>query len=176
MMRRLVVLSAVFALAIPSFAGKDRQFNALVKAIETQYGLRHVRIPLVGFATFCLRMTGTPGTAGLKIAVFDDLRDRSAVSTDSFEQSVQAAMGSGWHPLVRARSRADGQVTLVYTNPDPKDLEVLIVWVGGDEATVVETKLKSSELWNWINHPQDTVDHEGDGSMHARLSISADDH
>jgi len=174
-MRRLVVLSAVFALAIPSFGGKDRQFNSLVKAIEAEYGVRHMRIPLLGFATFCLHMAGTPGTTGLRIAVFHDLRDRSALSADSFEQSVRAAMASGWHPLVRARSRADGQVTLVYTNPDPKDLEVLIVWVGGDEATVIETKLRSSEIWNWINHPQDTVGHQGEGSMHARLSVTTDD-
>jgi hypothetical protein len=172
MTRRLLVLGVVFALAIPCFGGNRREFNALVKAIETDYGVRRVRIPLVGFATFCLRMAGTPGTAGLKIAVFHDLGDSGAPLADSFQQSVEAAMGSGWHPLVRARSRKDADVALIYMNPDPKDLEVLIVWVGEDQATVVQTKLKSSQIRNWINHPQDAVDRD---SMHARFSITADD-
>jgi hypothetical protein len=173
MMRRLLVLGVVFALAIPCFGGsKSREFNALVKAIETDYGVRRVRIPLLGFATFCVRVAGTPGTAGLKIAVFDDLGDSNAPLGDSFQQSVEAAMGSAWHPLVRARSPKDGDVVLIYVNPDPKDLEVLIVWVGEDQATVVQTKLKNSQIRNWITHPQDAVDRD---SMHAGFSIAADD-
>jgi hypothetical protein len=117
-------------------------------------------------------MVGTPGAAGLKIAVFDDLGDLGSPLGDSFQQSVEAAMGSGWHPLVRVRSRKDGNLALIYTNPDPKGAEVLIVWVGEDQATVVQTKLKSSQIRNWINHPQDAVDRD---SMHARFSITADD-
>jgi hypothetical protein len=175
MMRRVLIVYAVFALAIPCFGGNDREFNALVRTIETQYGVRHMRIPLLGFATFCLRVAGTPAAAGLKIAVFDDLRNAKRVSADSFQQSVEAAIGSRWHPLVRARSREDGQVTMIYTNPDPKELRMLIVSLDGDDATIVQTKLKSSQVWKWIKNPRDAVDRDSDQPLHAHFSITTDD-
>ncbi len=173
MMRRLLAICALFALAVPCFGGNDHEFNALVKAVERQYGVRHVHIPLLGLATFCLCVSGTPQMAGVRIAAFDDPRDRETLSADSVEQSVEAAMGSAWHPLVRARSRADGQLTIAYTNPDRKKLQLLIVSVSQDNATIVETKLKVSEIWKWIKNPGEGIDRGGDQPMHRRFRVAA---
>lgn len=174
MTRRLLAVCAVLVLATPCFGGSDRDFNALVKTIETEYGVRHMRIPLLGFATFCLRVAGTPGSAGLKIAVFNDVLNSNAVSVDSFEQSVETAIGTKWHPLVRARSRNDGNVTMIYANPDAKELQVFVVTLNGNDATIVQTKLKTSQIWKWIGKPQDAVDLESDPPAHANLTITAD--
>jgi hypothetical protein len=174
--RRVLVVCAVLVLAVPCLAGNDREFDALVKTIETQYGVRHTRIPLLGFATFCLRVAGTPGAAGLKIAVFNDALNSNTVSADAFEQSVATAIGNGWHPLVRARSRDDGSVTMIYTNPDAKELQVLVVTLGGNDATIVQTKLKTSQIWKWIREPQDAVDRNDDPSDvsgHVHVTIAA---
>lgn len=177
MRRRALAVCVLGMLAVPCFGGNDRDFNTLVKTIETQYGVRHTRIPLLGFATFCLRVAGTPGGAGLKIAVFNDALNGKAVSADAFEQSVETAMGNRWHPLVRARSREDQSVTAVYTNPDAKELQVMIVTLNGTDATIVQTKLKTSQVWNWIREPEKAVDRDGDGadaSPRVHVTVAAD--
>jgi hypothetical protein len=155
---RRTALSAVLILAIPCLAGSDREFNAVVKAIETQFGVHPMRLPLLGFATFCFRVAGTPRTSGLKIAVFEHVRSANDVSGYSLEQSVESAIGDRWRPLVRVRSRGDGELTLVYANPGDKNLQVLVFAVSGDDATVVQAKVKPSQIRKWIYEPDDTTD------------------
>jgi hypothetical protein len=172
--RGALVVCAVLVLAIPSFGGSDQEFNALVKTIEVQYGVRHMHIPLLGLATFCLRVAGTPGTAGLKIAVFDGTLGTNRVSADSFEQSVNAAVGSEWHAIVRARSREDGSVTMIYARPTAKEMALLVVTLDRNDATIVQTKLKTSQIWNWMREPQNAVDHDDGGPRGATFRAAAD--
>ena len=76
----------------------------MVRTIETQYGVHHMRIPFLGFATVCLKIAGIPGTSGLKLAVFDQLPKESGVSDEALQESIEAAIGDTWRPLVRVRS------------------------------------------------------------------------
>lgn len=170
MTRRFIAVCAVLLLAAPCFAGKDDQFHALVKAIETQYGVHHTRIPFLGLATFCMHVAKVPGAAGLKIAVFEDLPEADVASNVSFQESVDKIVGRDWHPMVRARSHDDGSVTMIYTEPDERELRLLIVSIDGTEATVVQTKLQKAQIWKWVSHPQDAVEHDGDSSERAELA------
>lgn len=170
MMRRIVVACAVLLLAAPCFARRDDEFHALVKAIETQYGVHHVRIPFLGLATFCMHVARVPGTAGLKIAVFEDLPESDVASKGAFQESVEKIVGSEWHPLVTARSRDDGSVTMIYTNPDRQELRLLIVSIEGTDATVVQTKVQKAQVWKWMSHPKEAVEHDGGSSARAELA------
>lgn len=167
MSRRILAVCAVGAMlvpAIPCLAGNDQEFHAVVSAIETRYGVQHMRIPMLGFATFCLRVAGTPGTASLKIAVFENIRRAKEISSESLEQSIQTAVGDRWKPLVRVRSRDDGELTMVYTNPGDKQLKVLVVAIQEDQATVVQTRVKASQMQKWMRAPEDA------GDLHGELS------
>jgi hypothetical protein len=170
--RRLLAVCALLMLAAPCFGTSDRDFNALVQTIEAEYGVRHMRMPLLGFATFFLRVAGTPRASGLKIAVFNDGLNSNKLSADSFEQSVERVVGTKRHPFVRARSRKDGSVTMIYTNPDAKELRVLIVTLSGNDATIVQTTLKTSQVWKWIREPQRAVDRDSRSPQHAHMTIS----
>jgi hypothetical protein len=145
-----LAIAAVFVPALPCFAGSDGDFHAVVASIERQYGVRHTHIPLLGFATFCVRFAGVPG---LKIAVFEHVRDANGISADSLEDSMDAAIGNSWRPLVRVRDR--GELTLIYTNPSDKTLKVLVVCFDGDDATVVQTKVTASQIRKWMRDPDD---------------------
>jgi hypothetical protein len=154
-------------LAIPCCADNDSDFQAVVRAIEAQYGVHHMRIPMLGFATLCLRVAGTPGAAGLKLAVFENVRSKE-ISSASLEQAIQTAVGDRWKPLVRVRSRDEGELTMVYTNPADKEVRVLIVAVDGNNATVVQTKVKASQIEKWIHDPEDATHiHDGDSDREA---------
>jgi len=151
--RNTLAALALLLLAVPCFAGKDRDFHAVVTAIETQYGVRHVHIPLLGFATFCVRIAGVPG---VKLAVFENVRGATGMSPDSLEDSMQAAIGATWHPLVRVRE--NDQLTLIFTNADSKKLKALIVCLDRNDATVIETKLSVSQIQRWMHDPDEARD------------------
>lgn len=171
MKRLLIALCTVLLLAAPCFANSDNQFHSLVKAIEQQYGTQHVSIPFLGLATFCMRVGRVPGAADLKVAVFGNLPNSGVASNDSFQRSVEKIIGSAWHPLVRARSRNDGNVTMIYTNPDHQELRLLVVSIDGTEATVVQAKLKKSQIWNWISKPEDAIDRGSAPPEHELASV-----
>ena len=162
MSRRALDILLVVALAIPCFAG-DREFNSVVSTVETQYGVHKMHIPLIGFATFCLKVAGTPGTSGMKIAVFQHMPRPRGSSDTEFEQRVTSSLGPEWLRFVRVRSHESGQFTIIYTNAAEKDLKMMIVALQPDDATVVQVKLKSSDLKRWIDDPEgmaDQNDHE----------------
>lgn len=170
MTRRLIGLCAVLVLAAPCFARKDNQFEAVVKAIESQYGVHHTGVPFLGLATFCMRVGKVPGGAGLKIAVFENLPNTDIASNGSFQESVEKIIGNDWHAMVRARSRGDGHLTMIYTNPDQQELRLLIVSIDRTHATVVQTKLQKAQIWKWVSQPEDAVGQDHDSPVQAELA------
>jgi len=156
-------LAAVFAitLAVPCFGGNDAEFHAVVKTIETQYRVHHMRIPFLGFATVCLKIARIPGASGLKLAVFNHLPQDSGMSEEALQESIEASIGNTWRPLVRVRSNDDNNLTMVYANPSDKELRVLVVYIDPNAATVVQTKVKASQIRKWIRQP-DEVTHVAD--------------
>lgn len=158
MSRRGIEILLVIALAVPCFAG-DREFKSVVSAIEADYNTKHVRIPLLGFATFCLHAARTPGTSGLKIAVFDHLNLPADSTPYDFERKVAASLGSDWRPVVRVRSHGDGPFTLIFANAGENKMKMMIVEMQSDQATVVQVTLKESDIQKWIHDPA-KLDHE----------------
>ena len=53
-----------------SAAGADREFDRVVKAIESHYGTSRLHIPLMGVANFAVKVGRPAGASGFKIAVF----------------------------------------------------------------------------------------------------------
>lgn len=153
MSRRALDILLVVALAAPCFAN-DREFKSVVNTVETQYGVHQMHVPLLGFATFCLKMAGTPGASGLKLAVFQHMPRPRGSSDQEFEERVTASLGPAWQRFVRVRSQEENQFTIIYTNGGEKDLQMMIVAIQPDNATVVQVKLKASDLKRWIDDPE----------------------
>ncbi len=161
MIRRALAVLFAITLAVPCFGGNDAEFHAVVKTIETQYGVHHMRIPFLGFATVCLKIARIPGASGLKLAVFNHLPQDSGMSEEALQESIEASIGNTWRPLVRVRSNDDNNLTMVYANPSDKELRVLVVYIDPNAATVVQTKVKASQIRKWIQQP-DEVTHDTD--------------
>jgi len=159
--RRALAVVFAITLAVPCFGGNDAEFHAVVKTIETQYGVHHMRIPFLGFATVCLKIARIPGASGLKLAVFNHLPQDSGMSEEALQESIEASIGNTWRPLVRVRSNDDNNLTMVYANPSDKELRVLVVYIDPNAATVVQTKVKASQIRKWIQQP-DEVTHDTD--------------
>lgn len=159
MSRRALDILLVVALAIPCFAG-DREFNSVVSAVEAQYGVHKMHIPLLGFATFCLKVAGTPGASGVKLAVFQHMPRPRGSSDMEFEQKVTNSLGPEWTRFVRVRSHENNGLTIIYSNLGEKDVKMMIVVLQPDDATVVQVKLKDSDVKRWIDDPEGMADQD----------------
>jgi hypothetical protein len=139
--------------------GSDHEFRGVVHAIESNYGVHHLHIPLLGFALFFAR---SEGVRGLKLAVFENFHVPTAV--DDVNRIVGNSLGPGWYPFVRVHSKGDGETTLIYANPSGAKLRMMIVNVESSEATVVELKLSQHAIKEWIDEPTEKAkDQSGHG-------------
>jgi hypothetical protein len=144
----LVVLIVFFATR--STLAADREFSGVVRAIESHYGVHRTHIPLLGFG---LLFVHTGGVSGLKLAIFENFHPRADRATDDVRDVVEHYLGSDWHLFVHTRSRADGENTLIYTNVGGNKMQMLVISLESDEATVVQMNLSEGAMRHWMREP-----------------------
>jgi len=151
--RLLAVFLAAAILAVPGAAfGADRDFDRLVKAVETRFGTQPLHIPLMGLANFFVKVARPEGAGGFRLAVFEDLKfdaDEDGAALDR----MMASASEGLHPLVKVRSRRDHEWTYIYTGEMGKTARMLIATFERNEATVVEVQLSMDALVRALGDP-----------------------
>ena len=162
------VLLVVVCACAPSFAGDPdssssfhgHEFNGVVHAIEDHYGVRHMRIPFLSFAmSFAARPAGV---SGIRLAVFEDFHPSPASmhagASEDLQHVVEHSLGPDWHLFVRTRTQDDSDDTLIYVNLGEARLEMMIVTIEPDEATVVEMNLSDRALKKWLDEPKESAE------------------
>lgn len=150
-MKTLRIALLILCASTPMFAG-DSEFRGVVRAIESNYGVHHMHIPLLGVALFFAR---PGGVSGLRLAVFENFPNGS---TADLTRTVESSLGPGWFPFVRVRSRADRETTLIYTNPSAGKMRMMIVTIEPSEATVVELNLTEHSIKKWLKEPGESAE------------------
>ena len=150
-----------------SFHGHE--FNGVVHAIEDHYGVRHMRIPFLSFAmSFAARPAGV---SGIRLAVFEDFHPSSASmhtsasTSEDLQHVVEHSLGPDWRLFVRTRTQDDSDDVLIYVNLGEGKLQMMIVTIEPDEATVVEMNLSARALRRWLKEPKESAE---DNSGHHR--------
>jgi hypothetical protein len=144
-LRTLPLLCAACALAHAA----DRDFDRVVKAIESHYGVRQTHVPLMGVANFFVKVARPAGASSFHLALFDHL-DADAPDRDEFLDHVDTGR---LHPFVRARAR-DGEATYILAGDAGKSTRLLIATFSRDSATVIQVRVTPAALRRTIEHPQ----------------------
>jgi hypothetical protein len=174
----LIVMVCACAL---SFAGDPdssssfhgHEFNGVVHAIEDHYGVRHMRIPFLSFAA---SLAARPaGVSGMRLAVFEDFHPSSASmharaslnssASEDLQHVVEHSLGQDWHLFVRTRTQDDSDDTLIYVNLGAAKLQMMIVAIEPDEATVIEMNLSDRALKKWLDEPKESAE-DNSGHQH----------
>ena len=149
------------------FAGDTdhgREFKGVVSAIESHYGVHRTHIPFLSFAMLFARPAGV---SGFKLAVFEDFHSSDVASmNDDLQHVVEHSLSSDWHLFVRTRSRDDGDNTLIYVNLGDGKLQMMIVAIEPNEATVVEMNLSERALRKWIDEPKESAKDQSGHQRH----------
>jgi hypothetical protein len=156
MRQRWLVPFLLLLAAIPSPAA-DREFKAVLKAVEKQYGIHHRRFPFLGVI---LRFYHPEGVRVAGLAVFENLNGRATVPVTDLMEIVSRNLGGNWQPIVRTRSRHDNESTVVYVDTSGADVRMFVADIERDEATIVKLSLPEATLRDWLDEPDGRKKHD----------------
>lgn len=148
--RAAIVLSLLALFCQPASARGD-EFDAVVRDVRAACGGKRVRIPFLGLAGLATRFVRPAGVKSFKLAVFEDLKMSGDLA--GLAAAVGRSLGPEWRPLLRVRVSRGAEQTYVYVREAGEDLKLMIVSLGGDQATVVRAKVSPEALAKFARDP-----------------------
>jgi hypothetical protein len=161
----LIIATVFFAPRTSTFAGGD-DFDAVVKAIEQFYHVKHESLPLLARAG----MKGARAVARIKggdykrladagsvrLAIFEDQEFNSRGQIANFKSSMQSTLNEAWSPLIATLSAKDEEQTYIYVRDAGAKFHVLIITIERREATVVEATVAPDVMAMLMKDPSET--------------------
>jgi hypothetical protein len=139
-----------------SIPARAEDFDAVVKGIESHYGVRRISPHLMGFASFLAQpaMWGS-GVGRLKIAAFESGNRTFAPSMLELDQVMHASLDPQWQPFVRVESRRDGEAVVIYSIARDNHMTMLIGSVERGSISLVQIRIDSKHFKDWMASPKD---------------------
>jgi len=161
---------ALILVAASAACSADHEFDRVISAVEKHYGVRRTHIPLMGVASFFVKVAHPAGTSGLKIAIFEDLPSPTFDDQVDLDRFMDSISGGRLQPMVVTHSRRDGESTYILTGDVGKSTEMLIATFERNEATVVQVTVNIETLLKMIGSPGHAHDMFGQHHDHDRDS------
>lgn len=148
--RAAAVLSLALLVYAPPLARAD-DFDSVVRNVREVCGGKRVRIPFLGVASFATRLIRPAGVKSFKLAVFEDVTlDGDLLGLGG---AINRSLGPEWKPLVRVRAGRGAEQTHVYVREAGDNLKLMIVTLGGDQATVIRAKVSPEGMAKFAREP-----------------------
>ncbi|HEX9161673.1 MAG TPA: hypothetical protein VF980_08210 [Thermoanaerobaculia bacterium] len=138
MIRRSTFAFLLFLLAAPAHAG----FDEILTGLETRLG-HTMWIPMFGLVRTAVRISHPDGVHDLQLAVFEG---KGRLDSEYLDRLMTANAGRGYTPLVRVRSRRDGESTLIYARPIRDLMELLVLTNDGEDTVLVRVVVNPERL------------------------------
>lgn len=151
-MKRVAVVFILLCAFSPLVTAADRDVDAVVNAMEEQYGLHHQNVPWIARAFMKPALWGSG--ASLSIKLFENQHLPESASLQTLDELIGKALDPSWRPFVRVNSRKDRERTVIYAKGEGKHMLMMIVSAERDETTVLKMKLDTSEARKWVDEPQ----------------------
>ena len=164
----MVLLSAVALMALPvapaARAPKEEGYDGAVKLVETHYGVKRKKVPLLaraaikgGWAAARIASASIPELAeagSVRLVVFEDQDFSRPAAGVPFMSTLRATLPAEWSPLVQLLSPGDHEQTYVYMREAGEKFKLLVVHIGRRDAAVLEVKLRPETLAKLIQDPE----------------------
>lgn len=138
--------------AVNIFAS-DKEFNNIVKQIETNYHIKQKHIPFLGLASFMAKTVVRPsGFKGLKLAIFEHNNLSLQPGKEPIDLFLQHSLAKDWQQIVKVYSHKDKEWTYIYIKEmAQKECKVLIVNLDKEESVVLEAHVEPEKLLDWLD-------------------------
>ena len=161
----LIMATIVWAPITNAFARGD-DFDAVVKAIEQFYHVKHESIPLLARAGMKATRTVAQIKGGdykrladagsVRLAIFEDQEFNSRGQIANFKSSMQSTLRDNWSQLIQTLSAKDEEQTYIYVRDAGAKFHVLIITIERREATVVEATVAPDVMAMLMKDPSET--------------------
>src|SRR5687767_2662165 len=108
------ILCLLILASVASHA-RDREFDHIVRTMESEYGQRRLYIPFLGVANFFVKTIRPAGARDIKLAVFEDVDWRRHPSDRRLEEIFASMPAQGWSRFVRVQSNRNRERVYVYS-------------------------------------------------------------
>lgn len=146
----LVVAIAVLLVPISVARAADAEFEAVARHFESTYNVRRNEPKASWFANVAMRLVQPKGVKTLRIATFENLK--GPATDPHLGEVVRNSLDKTWKAVVRETSRVDRDQTFVYVRQAGDSLEVLIVSVDIEEATVIKARVDPKAAGSWLEY------------------------
>ena len=166
---KLVIIPIAYLLlfgssvSIGSTRGDD--FNAVVRAIEQFYHVKHQNIPLLARAGMKAAKTAARIRGGeykrlaeagsARVAFFEEQDFDSHGQIASFKASMKNALAETWSPLVQTLAPKNEEQNYIFVRELGKNFSVLVITIERHEATVVEATVAPQILAQLMKDPNE---------------------
>lgn len=149
MTRFLRLLLVLISVATPRL-GSASEMDRVVRAMETQLGVRHTHIPMLGFAMFVGKVATGFQMPGVKLAVFEN-DGVSQRTPHELERAFSSALGPEWTPFVKSTSNHGAEQNWIYLRQQGKSMRMFIAAAERNELSLIELKASERQMRRWIN-------------------------
>jgi hypothetical protein len=147
---RAILALTLFALV--ANAG-DRDFDQVVRRMESEYGQKRMYIPFLGVANFFVKTIRPAGARDFKLAIFDDIDPYLHPSDKRLDEMITSIPGQGWSQFVRVQSKRSGERVHIYSRRVNKLWELLVTTLERNEAVIVRVRVDPEGLAKWVDDP-----------------------
>jgi len=141
----LIILSGL-TMASPGHAS---EMDRVIHSMETQLGVRHTHIPMLGFAMFVGKAATGFQMPGVKLAVFENM-NLSNQSPQALQRAFSNALGPAWLPFVKSTSDHGAEQNWIYLRDRGKATQLFIATAEGNELSLVEVKVSDGQMRRYI--------------------------
>ena len=161
-MKPLVLLTLMISSTV--LARERDDFNSILKRVESHYGKRHMRLPLMGLISFTSLMTRPMGVSGLRLAVIEGVGSRHEGIPDFHP-------GPEWQPVIRTTSR-NGERMVMYGREDGTAIRALMVAIEKNEAVVLQMRLDPARFAKLVAEKSEIAERHGGTETPRKLKLA----
>ncbi|HWC18946.1 MAG TPA: hypothetical protein VG498_18185 [Terriglobales bacterium] len=148
-MRRILGALMLFGCVTTPLLGHASDMDRVVRSMETQLGVRHTHIPMLGFAMFVGKVATGFQMPGIKLAVFENV-NLSEQDPHAVQRVVANALGPEWAPFVISTSNHGAKQNWIYLREQGKTTHLFIATAEGNEVSLVEVKASERQMRRYI--------------------------
>ncbi len=140
-------------------AGKEAEYNTVVRLIESYYHVKHKGIPVlanIGMKTAKVLSSDVRRVmrfGDFKLAIFEDQDFSARDGFVEFHQQLRQTLQPAWSPLLAVRARDEG-LTYTFTKEDGEKYKVLIIALAQRDGTVLQVDLNRAEFIKLLQDPE----------------------
>jgi hypothetical protein len=153
-------LASVALCLLFGISAQASDMNRVVRAVESDLGIHHTHIPMLGPALFMSRMVTGFQMPGVKLAVFEDA-DLSDRSPEEIQRSVLKALGPEWTPFVKSTCNHGAEQNWIFLREEGPKLHLFIATAERNELSLVEVKVSERQMRRWINDTDEMAKNKG---------------